>query len=416
MPEIGGQLSTVGLLEFDDAFDRELAAWFALRKGVWSGTAAELLAATQTMPDTRKWAWPKAARALYVHLETHQDALRSFGIEVQFHSGSPRMLSLRPCSVVTGVPGSSSTSDANRRPDEQATLPGLGEIKPAVGTSGLPPVRPDSSARFVSGRYTDKESRGGRVFNNTGEALSAVTEMRDRIKEQNLDLKAAMELVAERTQEITQCCGTAVGFLQQNTVVYPVRTGVAATVVGLELHANFFQSCVRTAGALQLRDARRHPLLGAMCDLEGIGSLIIVPIFHNREIVGAMEFFYREARSFSTGQIMDLELVAGVVSESLSAAAVSGLKHELGSKYEQEEESDSTSEKPTDDSAKMQVSEIAESVLMHSLASRLAATPTRFSRALKKAWILANPLAQENVAALGAGARAAAGETEPTEA
>ena len=145
--------------------------------------------------------------------------------------------------------------------------------------------------------------------------------MRDLIREQNLDPRAAIELMANRAQEITGCCGTTVGLLKQNTVVYPVRTGIGATMAGLELHANFFQSCVRTGGALQLRDARRHPRLGAMCQQEGVGSLIIVPIFHNREVVGAMEFFYRETRSFSTGQVMDLELIAGVVSERLSAAA-----------------------------------------------------------------------------------------------
>ena len=53
--------------------------------------------------------------------------------------------------------------------------------------------------------------------------------------------------------------------------------------------------------------------------MEGVGSLIIVPIFHHREVVGAMEFFYKEMRFFSTGQVMDLELIAGVVSERLSA-------------------------------------------------------------------------------------------------
>lgn len=107
-------------------------------------------------------------------------------------------------------------------------------------------ARPDSAARFVSGRYAEREGFGGRVFGNTGEALSAVAEMRELIRDRDLDLKAAVELMANRIHEITQCCGTAVGLLKQNAVVYPVQTGIGATMAGLDLQANFFQSCVRT--------------------------------------------------------------------------------------------------------------------------------------------------------------------------
>ena len=69
---------------------------------------------------------------------------------------------------------------------------------------------------------------------------------------------------------------------------------------------------------VQVTDAQQHPLLGAECEREGIGSLIIVPIFHrHQEVVGAMEFLFHEKRSFSSGDVMDLGLIAGVISESL---------------------------------------------------------------------------------------------------
>ena len=107
----------------------------------------------------------------------------------------------------------------------------------------LLPGRTLQLALSVAGSRRD--SPGGRVFDNTGEALSAVAEMRDLIREQNLDPRAAIELMANRAQEITGCCGTTVGLFKQNTVVYPVRTGIGATMAGLELHSNFFRSCVQ---------------------------------------------------------------------------------------------------------------------------------------------------------------------------
>ena len=395
------------LPEFDDSFDRELAEWFALRKGVWSGTAAELLAAVQSRPGAGKAAWGQSAHTLYAHLESHRHILRSSGVEVRLHQGPPRMLSLRPCLVgksdkkppVTATTihiSSAPLANANRPVDEgKVASEGSGQASSAADESfpqDPPMARPDSAARFVSGRYAEREGFGGRVFGNTGEALSAVAEMRELIRDRELDLKAAVELMANRIHEITQCCGTAVGLLKRNTVVYPVQTGIGATMAGLDLHANFFQSCVRTGGALQLRDAQRHPILGAMCQLEGVGSLIIVPIFHHRKAVGAMEFFFKEMRFFSTGQVMDLELIAGVVSEHLSAAVEADLKTE--------EARDRLARLPADDNPQPRISDATDSDILGFLSSRLAAAPNRMGRALKKVWIQEappDPVAGENV-------------------
>jgi hypothetical protein len=304
------------------------------------------------------------------------------------------MLSLRPCPVGKSAKKPPATAAAAHK---APVLPPIAEeTKPAA-------VRPDSAARFVSGRFAEKDSPGGRVFDNTGEALSAVAEMRDLIREQNLDPRAAIEMMANRAQEITGCCGTTVGLLTQNTAVYPVRTGIGATMAGLELHANFFQSCVRTGGALQLRDARRHPRLGAMCEQEGVGSLIIVPIFHNREVVGAMEFFYRETRSFSTGQVMDMELIAGVVSERLSA-------------LKQEEERDGPAQTSKEGNPTPQISEATEVDLKDSLSSRLAGAPRRLGRALKSVWTPrahSDPVPEEEVTTTNALPESEVEATEP---
>lgn len=391
------------LPEFDDSFDRELAEWFALRKGVWSGTAAELLAAVQGRADAGKASWSQSAHNLYAHLESRRHILRSLGVEARLQQGPPRLLSLRhwPVEISAKKPPATASAfhissvspvDAIPLADHgQDTPAGSEEAKPAASENSGQDIsvgRPDSAARFVSGRYAEKKSTGGRVFENTGAALSTVGEIRGLIGEQNLDLEAAIEFMANRAQEITRCCGTAVGLLEQNTVVYAVRTGIGATTAGLDLHANFFQSCVRTGGALQLRDAQRHPILGTMCQLEGVGSLIIVPIFHHRKVVGAMEFFYKESRSFSTGHVMDLELIAGVVSERLSAAAKVDLKPE--------EPDDGFASSQANDHPKPQSFDNTDSAVLRSLSSRLAAAPIRMGRALKRAWTQeAGPAAQE---------------------
>src|SRR6202011_1047596 len=125
---------------------------------------------------------------------------------------------------------------------------------------------------------------------------------------------------------ITRSIGVAVGLLQQDSVVYPARAGIAATMGGLHFQSDFFQFCLQTGEVVQLEDAQEHPCVGATCRREGIGSLIIVPIFHNQEVAGAMGILFKESRSFSTGDVMDAELIAGVLSEALSGTAQIELK------------------------------------------------------------------------------------------
>jgi hypothetical protein len=319
------------LAQFDDSFDQDLVAWFAPRAGVWSGTAAELLTALRIGLDVRKRSWPQSPRALYAHLESHRQILRSLGVDVRLHEGSPRMLSLRSChaeEVVRNLP--SAPPEINRPIDGlKIGVAGSGEVRrkaDAIVSQDIPIARPDPAGRFVSGRYAEKDASSGRFFENTGEAVLAVAAMRDGIREQGLDLESAIDLVLSRTQGVTRCCGIAVGLLQEGTVSYPARAGIGTTMEGLDLRAKFFQSCIRTGGALQLRDAQKHPLFGATFRAEGVGSSIIVPIFHNRNVSAAMEFLFEEIRSFSTGCVMDLELIASVVSECSGCAAQIGLR------------------------------------------------------------------------------------------
>ena len=328
------------LTQFDDSFDQALVAWFASRTGVWSGTAAELLAALRTGLDVRRSSWPQSPLALYAHLESHRQILRSLGVDVRLHHGSPRMLSLRSCHAEKPERKSSSTpSGISSSPDQPIDLlPLVDDLKLSVAEFGegsrqaneiarqTSTARPDLAGRFVSGRYAEKETSGGRVFENTGEALLAIAAMRDAIRDQGLDLKSAIDLVLSRIQLVSRCCGMAVGVMRENAVIYPARTGIGVTMEGLDLSAKFFQSCIGTGGALQLRDAQRHPLFGDTFRAEGVGSLIIVPIFHDRDVSAAMEFIFEEKRSFSTACVIDLELIASVVSECSTLVAQTGLR------------------------------------------------------------------------------------------
>jgi hypothetical protein len=275
-------------------------------------------------------------------------------------------------------------------------------------SQNIPIGKSDLAEPFVNGRRGDGQSFEGSIFENTGDALLAVSEMRRRIREQGLDLGSAIDLVVGRTHQIARCTGVAIGLLQQDRVVYPARAGIAATMAGLHFQANLFRSCLRTGETLQLQDAQKHPRVAATCRREGIGSLIMVPIFRNREAAGAVELLFQETRSFSTGDVMDLELIAGVVSDALNGAAQIELKPAEGG----ESRTKSIPEKAvepqlrhtlnkkaglvggllhpfratTDEETSLKKSANSESMMLGLLASKLAAAPTRLWLTLKRAW------------------------------
>src|SRR5690348_9074739 len=80
-----------------DRFDRKLAEWFSLHGGVWCGTAAELLAALKPKADADGDWRPQSSGALYDHIESHRQSLRTLGLAVSQPTGYPRMISIRAC-------------------------------------------------------------------------------------------------------------------------------------------------------------------------------------------------------------------------------------------------------------------------------------------------------------------------------
>ena len=315
----------------EDSFDQKLVRWLARHGGPWSGTASELLAAVKIGAGVGSDSWPQSHQALYSHIDSHRQILRSLGVEAWLHDGYPRMVSLRSCQdeepaekPPSGTSGINRISEPPTNPsglvyDQKSKSADFDQVSPATNGIFSQNIAPAKSAvlteRLVDG-ISDCE---GRIFESTGEALSAIVEMYALIREHALDLKSAIDMVVGRTQEITRSCGVAIGLLhRESVVVYPARAGVAATMGEPHFQASLFQSCHKTGQALQLCDAQTHPGVGATCRREGIGSLIIVPILHNREVAGAIELLFKERGSFSAEDVMDLELIADVISERLS--------------------------------------------------------------------------------------------------
>ena len=174
----------------DDRFDQELMGWFARHGGPWSGTASELLAALKTRAGVGNDSWPQSPRALYSHIESHTQILRSLGLDALLYQGCPRMLSLRSCQdeKPAGKP-SSGISGFNRSCDPPIELAVLADDqkRESADSDQVNPTRDETftqdirsaesdgiTDRLVNGVYADRDNFEGRIFKSTGKALFAI--------------------------------------------------------------------------------------------------------------------------------------------------------------------------------------------------------------------------------------------------
>jgi len=323
--------------ESADRFEQALVKWFGRHRGVWSGTATELIAAVGT--DL----WRQSPHALYAHIESHRQVLRSLGVDVLPRHGYPRMVSLRSCQeerhiskTPSAQPQIERTSDPPANPSPAAAAQNTysansGKVRPE-GNESLGPDAPVAelgmAERFVNDRDEDNPEK--HVFDNSAAALFDIVEMQGRINEHGLDLKSRIELVAGRTQEIAQCIGVAIGLLDQDNLVYFARTGMAVAMAGNQSHTKLLRACLTTGKVLRFPEAQKNGLVGATCRREGIRSLVVVPILHNRKVAGGMQLLFKEMRSLSNSDVMTLELIADVVSEGVEGIAQAESRHADG--------------------------------------------------------------------------------------
>ena len=329
-PQSLHESSATVLPESADRFEQALVEWFSLHRGVWSGTATELIAAVGT--DL----WPQSPHALYAHIESRREILRSLGVDVLPHHRYPRMVSLRWCreekpprKIPSERPEIERTSDPPRNP---CPIPAVQKPNPAdsakvspAASEFLHPASPsaesDMAERLVNVQHWDGDSPERHVFENTAEALFDIVEMQSRIRQQSRDLTSTLELVANRIQEVAQCDGVTIELREQNHLVYFARTGIAVSMAGLQSETKLCGACLATGRVLSFPEVQKNVLVGAECRLAAIRSLIVIPIFHNQKAAGAMELLFKDMRFFSSADVMTLELIADLVVESLEGAA-----------------------------------------------------------------------------------------------
>jgi putative methionine-R-sulfoxide reductase with GAF domain len=185
------------------------------------------------------------------------------------------------------------------------------------------------AARKKSQPKSEESSRSHGDYTLT---LAEIVEAQHQIQMRHLESDKAMAVVAERVARITGASGAGIGILDGSTVRYRAGSGSPALPVGSEvpLAQAICQANVRTGQVIRTEDVDTEFLFDPEpCRQRGILSLVAVPIYHDGNIVGALELYFDKLHGYAEQDIHTCQLMAGLVTEAIGRDAESMLKKSM---------------------------------------------------------------------------------------
>jgi diguanylate cyclase (GGDEF)-like protein len=170
----------------------------------------------------------------------------------------------------------------------------------------------------------------------SAEDLRAIIQTQTEIAASDLDLDAAMELIASRGQQLTRASAGVIEIADGDEMVYRVTTGEATPFLGVRLRmaASLSGLCVEEGRVLRSDDTVDDPRVdSAACKRVNARSMLCVPLVHQDETVGVLKVYSPKAHNFGDGDVEALELLSGLIAAhmshaSLFAAEVHGGRHD----------------------------------------------------------------------------------------
>ena len=166
--------------------------------------------------------------------------------------------------------------------------------------------------------------------------LRAIIQTQTEIAASDLDLDAAMQLIAARGQELTRANAGVVEIADGDEMIYRVVTGEATPFLGVRLKraSSLSGLCVAEGRVLRSDDTATDSRVDPeACRRVNARSMLCVPLIHGSEAVGVLKVYSPEPGNFDDGDVETLELLSGLVAAhmshaSLFAAEVHGGRHD----------------------------------------------------------------------------------------
>jgi diguanylate cyclase (GGDEF)-like protein len=155
------------------------------------------------------------------------------------------------------------------------------------------------------------------------ERLLAIIRTQTEIAASDLNLLATMQLIAERSQELTRASGAVIEIAEGDEMVYEVTTGDATPYLGMRLKqdASLSGLCVAEGRLLRSDDTCEDQRVDTeACQRVNAAAMICVPLLHRREVVGVLKVYSAVAHNFSDDDVEALELLTDLIAAHISHA------------------------------------------------------------------------------------------------
>jgi GAF domain-containing protein len=179
----------------------------------------------------------------------------------------------------------------------------------------------ESSNQFPLPRSKATAEETSRFNSDYTLILAEIVEAQRQIQVRHLELDKAMAVVAEKVARITGASGAGIGLLDEKNVRYRAGAGSPALPLGTEvpLSAAVCAASIRTGQVVRSDDVNTEVLFDPEpCRQRGILSLLAVPIYHDGDIVGALELYFDSIHGYAEQDIHTCQLMAGLVTEAIS--------------------------------------------------------------------------------------------------
>lgn len=153
--------------------------------------------------------------------------------------------------------------------------------------------------------------------------LLAIIRTQTEIAASDLDLLATMQLIAERSQELTRASGAVVEIAEGDEMVYQVTAGDATPFLGIRLKqvGSLSGLCVAEGRLLRSDDTGKDIRVDSeACRRVNAASMICVPLVHRRETVGVLKVYSGVVANFDDDDVEALELLTDLMAAHISHA------------------------------------------------------------------------------------------------
>src|SRR3954451_18445420 len=153
-------------------------------------------------------------------------------------------------------------------------------------------------------------------------SLREVADLQAIISSEQLELAAALDLIARRMTELTRATGAAIALREGQDVVCRASSGNAPDV-GVKLSSSSLSGeCLRTGNVVLLEDSENDARVDpAICRQLDFRSLLILPINNDNAPIGIAEVLSPKVRNFEGGDVLVLSFLTDLIASVAAAQA-----------------------------------------------------------------------------------------------